>query len=68
MALDLFIIGPQDRTPAVMLMVDEYCKAVRAEYPTLPEHIIERAVFRFGDLILRRFAELNLTIGGEGHA
>jgi hypothetical protein len=68
LAQSLLIIGPEDRGPAILLWVDQYCKAVRAKYPRLPEEKIESAVFRFGGLILQRFAELNSAIGGGGHA
>ena len=66
LAQKLLIVGPQDREPAMRLWVDEYAKAARAAYPDLPEEKIESAVFRFGNLILRRFNELKA--GGEGHS
>jgi hypothetical protein len=68
LAQSLLIIPPQDRSPAIMLMVDEYVKSVRAAYPNLPEEKIENAATRFGNLILERFAELNAAVGGGGHA
>jgi hypothetical protein len=66
LAQKLIILGPQDFIPAMKLWVDECVKSMRAKYPDVPEHEIESAAFRFGDLILRRFNELN--VGGEGHA
>jgi hypothetical protein len=69
LAQDLLIVEPQDRTPAIMRMVDDFVKAVRAEHPDMPEDKIESAAKRFGDLILQRFNELKNSIaGGEGHA
>ena len=69
LARDLLIIEPQDRNIAMLTMVDEYAKAVRAEYPDLSEEKIESAASRFGDAILQRLAELSNSIPhGEGHA
>jgi hypothetical protein len=65
LANKLLIVG-EDRTAALVLMMNEYAKSARAEHPDLPEEKIEDAAKRFGDLILRRFDELN--VGGEGHA
>ena len=58
LARDLLIIEPQDRNIAMLTMVDEYVKAMRAEFPDLPEEKIEGAASRFGDAILQRLAEL----------
>jgi hypothetical protein len=70
LAADLLIIEPQeDRTAAILTMVNEFVKTARAEYPDLPEEKIEKAAKRFGDLILQRFNELkNSVAGGEGRA
>ena len=69
LARDLLIIEPQDRNIAMLTMVDEYVKAMRAEYPELPEEKIESAASRFGDAILQRLAELSNSIPhSEGHA
>jgi hypothetical protein len=65
MARTLLILEPQDRDRAVLTWVDEFAKAVRAKYPDLPEEKIESAVFRFGDLIRKRFNELNANVGGR---
>jgi hypothetical protein len=65
MARTLLIIEPQDRAPAILTLVGGYEKAVRAKYPDLPEEKIESAVFRFGDLIWKRFNELNANAGGR---
>jgi hypothetical protein len=67
-ARTLLILLEQDRTAAILTWVNEYVIALRAEYPDLPEEKIESAAKRFGDLILKRFNELNNSAGGEGHA
>jgi hypothetical protein len=65
LARTLLIVEPQDRTAAILTMVGEYEKAVRAKCPDLPEEKIESAVSRFGDLIWKRFNELNANVGGH---
>jgi hypothetical protein len=67
LARKLLIVG-EDRTAALVLMMNEYAKSVHAEHPDLSEDKIEDAAKRFGDLILRRFNELNSNVSGEGHA
>src|SRR5262245_11403030 len=65
LARTLLIVEPQDRTAAILTMVGEYEKAVRAKYPDLREEKIESAVSRFGDSIWKRFNELNENVGGN---
>ena len=68
LAHDLLIVE-QDRTAAILTMVNEFVISARAEYPDLPEEKIQSAASRFGDFILQRFNELKNSIaGGEGHA